>query len=215
VHLKNQEERPTLITEIRVLQALRLKGRATVDTLAPAAGLDRARLEAMLGELRAAGHCEQAKERYKLTAPGRAHLDGLIAEERAGIDQDALKFAYHEFDAHNSAFKQLVTDWQLKGGSTPNDHTDADYDAQIVSRLGELHADFGPLVDRLVGIAPRLEPYPGRFASALAKVRAGDHAWLARPLIDSYHTVWFELHEDLIGLAGLSRQQEAAAGRAE
>jgi pyruvate,orthophosphate dikinase len=33
-------------------------------------------------------------------------------------------------------------------------------------------------------------------------------------MIDSYHTVWFELHEDLIGLAGLSRADEAAAGRA-
>lgn len=201
--------------EIRVLQALRLKGRATVDTLVPAAGLDQARLEPMLRELLAAGRCDQVKERYKLTVLGREYLDGLIAEERAGIDQDALKAAYHEFDAYNSAFKQLVTDWQLKGGTTPNDHTDADYDAQIVSRLGDLHTDFGPLVDRFVGTAPRLEPYPGRFASALTKVQAGDHAWLARPLIDSYHTVWFELHEDLIGLAGLSRHEEAAAGRAE
>jgi len=69
--------------------------------------------------------------------------------------------------------------------------------------------------DRFVGLAPRLAPYPERFGSALARVRAGEHTWLARPMIDSYHTVWFELHEDLIGLAGLTRAGEAAAGRAE
>jgi pyruvate,orthophosphate dikinase len=33
-------------------------------------------------------------------------------------------------------------------------------------------------------------------------------------LLDSYHTVWFELHEDLIRLAGRTREAEATAGRA-
>ncbi|HEV3054876.1 MAG TPA: hypothetical protein VGX45_09500, partial [Solirubrobacteraceae bacterium] len=58
-------------------------------------------------------------------------------------------------------------------------------------------------------------PYAGRFADALQKVQAGDTSWLLKPLIDSYHTVWFEFHEELIGLAGLSREAEAASGRAE
>ena len=201
--------------EIRVLQALRLKGRAKADMIASAAGLSEAEAAPVLAAAQAAGHAEEAKDRFKLTPDGRAHLQGMIARERSGVDQDALSAAYHEFDTHNSAFKQLVTDWQLKDGGTPNDHTDADYDAKIVARLGELHTGFAPLVDRIVGLAPRLAHYPPRFADALAKVNAGDHAWLARPLIDSYHTVWFELHEDLIGLLGLSRAEEAAAGRAE
>jgi pyruvate,orthophosphate dikinase len=37
---------------------------------------------------------------------------------------------------------------------------------------------------------------------------------MAAPLIDSYHTVWFELHEDLIFLANTTRAEEAAQGRA-
>jgi pyruvate,orthophosphate dikinase len=32
---------------------------------------------------------------------------------------------------------------------------------------------------------------------------------------DSYHTIWFELHEELISLMGRTRQGEALAGRAE
>ena len=39
--------------------------------------------------------------------------------------------------------------------------------------------------------------------------------WLVRPLIDSYHTVWFELHEELILAAGLTRESEAKAGDAQ
>lgn len=210
-----RREEQQVSVEIRVLQALRLKGRALPEDVAAAAGIDQASLTPIIEEHTAAGNCEEARGRLKLTKPGREVLEGLLAEERAGVDQEALKAAYHEFDNHNSTFKQLVTDWQLKDGSTPNDHTDADYDAKIVERLGELDAGFTPLLERIVAIAPRLEPYPARFAGALEKVRAGDHTWIARPMIDSYHTVWFELHEDLIGLAGLSRADEAAAGRAE
>jgi hypothetical protein len=37
---------------------------------------------------------------------------------------------------------------------------------------------------------------------------------VASPRVDSYHSVWFELHEDLIRLAGRTRSAETAAGRA-
>jgi pyruvate,orthophosphate dikinase len=36
---------------------------------------------------------------------------------------------------------------------------------------------------------------------------------LSAPLKDSYHTVWFEMHEELILLCGRNRADEAAAGR--
>jgi pyruvate,orthophosphate dikinase len=45
-------------------------------------------------------------------------------------------------------------------------------------------------------------------------VADGSHEYIASPRIDSYHTVWFELHEDLILLAGRTREEETAAGRA-
>jgi hypothetical protein len=37
---------------------------------------------------------------------------------------------------------------------------------------------------------------------------------VASPRVDSYHSVWIELHEDLIRLSGRLRSDEAAAGRA-
>ena len=92
-------------------------------------------------------------------------------------------------------------------------HT-ADYDAAVLADLTTLHAGFTDLLTRLTGLAPRLAHYPRRFDAALAKIAAGDHSWFARPIADSYHTVWFELHEDLIGVTGRSRADEAAAGRA-
>jgi hypothetical protein len=200
-------------TDLGLLQALRFKGRAAPELLAGAGDL--AAVVNALEGLVAAGVAREAKGRYMLTPEGRELLRSRIDEERATVDQVELRAAYDEFDAHNSAVKQLVTDWQLVNGTAPNDHTDAAYDAAIVTRLGELHAGFLPVLERVVGIAPRLDPYPVRFLAALGRVQSGDHTWIARPMIDSYHTVWFEFHEELIGLAGLSRADEAAAGRAE
>lgn len=67
---------------------------------------------------------------------------------------------------------------------------------------------------RLGGLAPRLTGYAARLDRAIERIAEGDHTYVARPIMDSYHTVWFELHEDLIGLCGLTRAEEAAAGRA-
>jgi pyruvate,orthophosphate dikinase len=62
-------------------------------------------------------------------------------------------------------------------------------------------------------VAPRFGIYRPRLSRALERVRAGDTSFMARPVIDSYHTVWFELHEDLIAITGRTRAAEAAAGR--
>lgn len=199
---------------IRLLQALRLKGRARVDDLAAATGLDLEETAAAVDGLVSAGHAGEVGGRFKLSPEGRAELDELLAAERATVDSAALANLYDEFDEHNTSLKALMTRWQLKDGSTPNDHTDAAYDAAVIADLVTLDVRFRPLLDRFVAVAERLAHYPPRFARALAMIEAGDRSWFAKPLADSYHTVWFELHEDLIGLAGLTRADEAAAGRA-
>ncbi|KRB80430.1 hypothetical protein ASE01_02865 [Nocardioides sp. Root190] len=199
---------------LRLFQAVRLKGRAKADDLAAAAGLSGDAAAPILRDLQAAGHIEEARERLKLTPVGRIALEAELAEERDTVDRAALVAAYHEFDDHNNVLKALMTRWQLKDESTPNDHTDATYDGAVIDDLGVLDVAFAPLLQRFVDLAPRLGHYPAKFARALQLIREGDHSWFARPLADSYHTVWFELHEELIGLAGLTRADEAAAGRA-
>jgi len=201
-------------SELAVLQAVRLKGRPAPGDVAAATAIAESDVGAVVAALVADGACKEMNGRFMLTPDGRERLNALIADEREAVDQEALRAAYEEFDEHNSALKQVVTGWQMRDGQ-PNDHTDAAYDAGVVEDLAALHDGFAPLVDRMVAAAPRLQPYPGRFAHAIEQVKAGDHSFIARPITDSYHTVWFELHEDLIGLLGLSRQEEAASGRAE
>ncbi|BBW99614.1 hypothetical protein BST36_21260 [Mycolicibacterium moriokaense] len=201
--------------QLRLLRTLRLKGRVLADDLPAATGLTDAECAELTGQFIAAGLVEEARDRLKLTVEGRDQLAGELTSELETIDSDQIKALYDEFGRFNTELKSLMTRWQLKDAETPNDHSDADYDQAVIDGLTALDADFRGLLARIVAAAPRLGHYPARFANALDRVNAGDHSWFAKPLADSYHTVWFELHEDLIGLAGLSRAEEAAAGRAE
>ena len=73
---------------------------------------------------------------------------------------------------------------------------------------GQPHAAFGRLEPAFEIVADRLlRPCLERAAAAVA---SGDGNMIASPLKDSYHTIWFELHEELIHLAGRNRATEEA-----
>ena len=65
------------------------------------------------------------------------------------------------------------------------------------------------VLDRFAALDPRLGIYKTRLDEAYDKVLAGEHDWVSGARIDSYHTVWFELHEDLLTSLGRDRSQEA------
>jgi hypothetical protein len=192
--------------ELTLLQAVRLRGRVRAADLAATLDEDVAAIESTVRELTDAGLLVDGST-VRLSQAGRARLDQLLADERGSIDDESFARIYDEFRTVNREFKSLVSQWQLRDGE-PNDHADADYDAAVLSRLDDVHRTVLPIVASASGQLPRLDAYSAKLSAALDKIHAGDPAWLARPMIDSYHTVWFELHEELIGAAGLVRQDE-------
>jgi pyruvate,orthophosphate dikinase len=102
----------------------------------------------------------------------------------------------------------------VDGAQAFNDHSDPEYDAGVLTRLGALHVDAIAWLQPLVAGLPRLAAYRERLERAASLVREGDGRYVASPRVDSYHSIWFELHEDLILLAGRNRADEVAAGRA-
>jgi HPt (histidine-containing phosphotransfer) domain-containing protein len=201
------------MSELTILQAVRLKGRVTATALAATLGTDLAEVAGTVEQLTAAGLVVGDKV-LKLSRDGRARLDELLADERKDVDTAALSAAYNDFRTVNADFKAAVTDWQLKGGE-PNTHQDAEYDAAVLARIDHVHQRVLPIIAAAAAQLPRLSAYSAKLQKALDKVKSGDTAWLTRPLIDSYHTVWFELHEELISAAGVTREAEAKAGHAE
>ncbi|OBA57435.1 hypothetical protein A5647_23280 [Mycobacterium sp. 1100029.7] len=201
------------MTELAVLQAVRLKGRVSPADLAVTLAADvEARTEQLAQEGLLIGGAT-----LRISPAGRERLTALLAAERDGVDRAAITAIYDDFADVNTEFKALVTDWQLKGGPAgqPNTHDDADYDAAVLARLDAVHARVLPIIAAAAAELPRLSAYSTKLDAALRKVKAGDSAWLTRPLVDSYHTVWFEWHEELIGAAGLTREEAARSGDAQ
>jgi hypothetical protein len=204
------------VTELAVLQAVRLKGRVRRADLAATLGQDLGDITKAAEQLTESGLLVGGAT-LRISPSGRDRLDALLAAERKGIDAAAMTAAYDDFQSVNPDFKALVTDWQLKGGpeGKPNTHDDAEYDAAVLARLDEVHARVAPIIEAVARQLPRLNAYRSKLLVALGKVRAGETAWLTAPLIDSYHTVWFELHEELILATGLTREQAARSGDAQ
>jgi hypothetical protein len=199
------------MSELTVLQAVRMKGRVSPTDLAQTLGEDD--VDAVVAQLAAADLLIDGAT-LRMTPAGRVRLTDLLATERAGADAAVLDSAYAEFRTVNQDFKALVTDWQLKDGA-PNSHADAAYDAAVLARLDDVHRRVAPIVDAAASQLPRLHAYWAKLVAAREKINTGEVAWLTRPLIDSYHTVWFELHEELIGAVGLTREQAARSGDAQ
>jgi pyruvate,orthophosphate dikinase len=200
-----------------LIACLYVKGFGKTEALAEALGAPAEAVEMALAELVARGDAEQFRVGARLSASGKGAAEQGLAQERAGADHRRLEQEYERFTPLNADFKALVTDWQMRsidGKMTRNDHKDQAYDAAVLGRLPELHARAVALVDDIAAHAPRIGGYQRRLSDALAKLETGDHRYLTAPDRDSYHTVWFELHQHLINLLGLTRQQEAAAGRA-
>ncbi|MDT5218102.1 MAG: hypothetical protein QOF15_207 [Mycobacterium sp.] len=201
------------MTELSVLQAVRMKGRVTPADLAKTLRADDTEVAETVGRLAADGLLV-AGPTLRITPEGRAKLAELLAAERRDADPATLAAAYDEFRSINTEFKALVTAWQLKDGQ-PNNHEDADYDAAVLARLDGVHQRVISIVATVTAQLPRLSSYPAKLGAALDRVNSGEISWLTRPLIDSYHTVWFELHEELILAVGLTREQAARSGDAQ
>jgi hypothetical protein len=193
------------VSELGVLQAVRLKGRVSRDDLAATLGEDRFDV---IDRLVSSGLLLDGPT-LRLSPEGRGRLEGLLADERSHVDTAAVLAAYGEFRSVNAEFKALVTDWQLKDGQ-PNTHEDAGYDAAVLARLADVHRRVTPAIAAVATQLPRLSRYSVKLQTALDNIHAGQTMWLARPLIDSYHTVWFELHEELILATGRTRETDDA-----
>jgi pyruvate, orthophosphate dikinase len=201
--------------ELALLQLVRVKGLLSAETANTVLGAEVESIRRAFEQYRAKGWLESTVRGWRLTPAGRQAASTMVAQERTALDAATLTALYEEFCKANAELKATMTAWQLRADGTPNDHGDKAYDQTVIARLSLLHARTQSIIERIARAAPRLAHYRRRLAHALEKARQGEAAYVARPIIDSYHTVWFELHEDLMAINGLTRAAEAQAGRAQ
>jgi hypothetical protein len=205
--------------DLLVLVALRLRTLADVETIAAATGSTTGPTGEILDGLAAerfVRHRDGRVAGWMLTPEGQAWCASRMSAELDGVAaRDEVAAAYDRFLTVNQRLLDLCTRWQLRradGTEIANDHTDAAHDAAVLADLTEVDRVGQEACESLAAVLSRFDGYGPRLAAARAAVAGGEPDWLTGPTIDSYHTVWFELHENLLATLGLERGHEVASG---
>ncbi|MDT0345856.1 transcriptional regulator [Streptomyces litchfieldiae] len=205
--------------DLLVLHALRCGGFAGLAGVSDATGLPEPDAESALIDLAVAGlvtHVPGDLGGWGLTEAGRAADAERIANELAATGaRPVVAAAYDEFLVLNPELLDLCAAWQSRpadGATIPNDHTDAGYDSRVLDRLADLHRRAEHGCAELFATMLRFRRYRTRLAGALARARSGSRAHVTDST-DSYHTVWFQLHEDLLATLGIPRPWHATEPR--
>lgn len=142
-----------------------------------------------------------------LSSGGRDLHAAWARYDDASAAHAAARIVHDGFEELNLELLAVCSAWQVLPGGVPNDHRDAKYDWDVVARLVRLHERAAPRIRRLAREAERFGGYDARLRTALRRiVDDGEMEWFTSPRIDSYHTVWNQLHEDLLLALGRDRQ---------
>jgi pyruvate,water dikinase len=198
---------------MRVLHVPLIKGMASAEAIGTATGLDLDIVRDLLGVAGSDGLAKAREGRlagWILTAAGRDTYTAALAKHVAALGCcPELEDAYAAFLALNQPFKEICTSWQLRscdqGEDEINDHTDREYDAAVINRLGIFHGAALDMTAKFPTALPHLSGYAPRLEAAWERVSAGENDAFAAPLTDSYHDVWMELHQDLLVTLGRTR----------
>jgi hypothetical protein len=200
--------------ELLTLHAIRLKGMADDAEVAARFGLDLTLARELMLDFQAFGWITRVEfvgtAGWTLTESGRSENERQLAHELAATNSNSsIHDAYLSFLPHNDRLLRACTDWQLRpSGADPlavNEHTDNEWDQRVLTTLSALREEIRTICQELGHRLARFRGYDDRFTAALARVEQGELTWVARPRVDSCHTVWMELHEDLIATLGIRR----------
>ena len=194
-----------------LFHALAIKKHASPGEVAPLSGVALAKAKEVLDQAVIGGRAVVANDKYVLTPLARVALETSYSRDFAEVrGNDRFVAAYEDFERINMQLKALITDWQtisVGGERIANDHSSKAHDEAVLGRLGDLHERADGIFGRLVAVHPRLGFYQTGLLSALEKAEDGAVEWVSDARIESYHTLWFELHEDLLRMVGRQREE--------
>jgi len=192
-----------------VLNVLALKKMAGAPAIAAVTGLPEADVEARLKKLSGIGLVVVAGGAALPTDDAVPALDATAAQIYAPVRaDDGVLGLVERFETTNTQFLTTMSSWQqvdVGGRKVTNDHSDAEYDEKVISRLEKLVGRLEPLIEALAKHDARFSTYSTRFATALTAIDTGDHDLVSSPTRDSVHNIWFEFHEDLLRTLGRER----------
>jgi len=188
-----------------VLHGVRIKGIATPEALSVALGAGEAEVLAALQELERRDLVLQRRSRKRpgwvLTEAGRAAHAEWLANAHDAVTLAGLEGSYQGFLGVNAEVKALSARWQSESRDAAR--------IALVDEVEALHERAIPALSASAQAVPRFGRYRDRLATALERLDE-DPEYFVSPRVDSYHTVWFECHEDYLLTLGRTRAEEGS-----
>jgi hypothetical protein len=193
------------------IHGLAVRKAAGVPAVAELVALPEAEVASALSQSVGDGLVGGARDVYMVLPAGQAWLAQEYPVRFADLRADQSFVAgFERFERVNTELLALFTDWEtVPAGSAriPNDHHDVEYDRHIIDRLGALSERADRLLARLAGALPRMSRYSERLENAGERILGGNLDFVSGVRVESFHTVWYELHEDLLRILGRSRRE--------
>src|SRR5579859_7038123 len=139
------------------------------------------------GELELMGLVVRRGDLVAITDAGRAAHAARARLTPGSPEETVVRDVYQRFGSLNARLLKLCTDWQLRPGGVPNDHSDPDYDIRILDRLAATLDCACAELDRLAAVDARFAGYAERLDAAMRRVDRGEHSWVASVTCDSVH----------------------------
>jgi hypothetical protein len=197
---------------------MRCIGHAGSQRVATASGLTQGEIDHQLDHMRERGFValdEGVFGGWSLTMSGKEWAEEAIRREVQEATASSLVHgAYQEFLPLNGVVMAICHDWQMQslgGRPVANDHSDHRYDDAILARLSSADDSARAICERLADRLSRFAVYGHRLTNALRRAHDGELHYVTDDL-ESYHSVWFQLHEDLLVTCGISREEERERG---
>ncbi len=167
------------------------------DVITSVVEMEPAKTKELFDSCAKVGYISEDNDMWMLTESGEEAVSQFRKLETEGREKE-LQAVYEKFDGENNTFKKIVSEWQTEKN-----------DQKVLDGLEGVHARIGEIFLELSKLIPRYEVYPIRFNRALQNLKDGKTEYLAKYSVDSYHTIWFDLHEDLLNLLGKERDEWA------
>jgi hypothetical protein len=175
--------------------AVRVQGIASPERTGDICGCDAAGAKDDLNALVERGWLKYREGRlpgFALTPEGLEQLESLIADEGLRTSED-LSDLYERFVAVDVPVKKACERSQI------------DFEEGL-HMLEQIHDKAKVIVRKITREAPRYAVYGQRLDSCMRRLLDGDRDAFTKPMTESYHHVWWELHTDLATTLGVEKE---------
>lgn len=196
------------IAVAEILVTLLARGPLTRAQVRPGTGLAAATVERALADLlRSEAIAEGAGGRLALTDEGRSRARAAAARDGRDLAEEVRRL-HAGFLPLDRRVKEAVTRWQIRsigGVDVPNDHRDPEHDRAVVDDLEAIVSAATALLAPLGRKRARYRRYAERLEEAATRVRAGEKGRISGLGDESIHSIWWQLHADLLAVLGRTR----------